>query len=59
MIAAASEVSQGLEVQTGISGKHKRSVWEGGMPVPFERLSFRAFSHRSSAAYMGENLVKC
>lgn len=54
MIAAASEVSPGLEVQAGISGAHNGSVWRGACPVPFERLSFRAFSHRSSAAYMGK-----
>lgn len=29
MIAAASEVSQCLEVHAGISGKHKRSIWRG------------------------------
>lgn len=52
MIAAALEVSPGLEVHAGIRGNTK-GAFGGGLPVPFERLSFRAFGHRSSAAYMG------
>lgn len=57
MIAAGLEESQGLEVWAGISTiANTKGAFEGGMPVSFERLSFRAFSHRSSAVYMVKTL---